>query len=452
MSSLHRLWPVVVSVLAALDPASTSGGAQEAKASSGDQDAPYKRMELELHKVASIFSQISVDAVPDPKGGSSYQVVSKLNHSEWTRIDPQVATLRNALKAAGEPANNKEKAVRETARAIILLRDQKYDEAAKILTGDSIVSFLRELSQNATLGGNIYLFRGLLAEREENWLEAVKNYELAERYETEESDGWRRRWRCYSQLAAQFHRENKDGDALKYKRKAEDELIERAKEMDLKVLNFEGELKGDGLPPSWTRFDFVLGSKVEFVRKDHQPTELKITTDSSSVAVGLPIRINLKNTPFVGWEWRPDVMPPLGDVRAADTDDQACQIVFAFIYRGLFYLLNYGWDTNAPVGTIIARDVTRGGVPCTMFYYVVRSGPYMGPRDELVRESDRNIKGDLERIFNAINIRSIIGQDIKEVDWDEIRFMGVAAMGNTQHSKSRSAGVFGRIWLLDLGD
>lgn len=158
--------------------------------------------------------------------------------------------------------------------------------------------------------------------------------------------------------------------------------------------------------------------------------------------------IEVLKSPVVRWYWRPDELPERGDITEQKTDDQACQFIVIFDYRGRHYLLNYGWDTHAPVGTITARDVTGGLFPYTMLYYVLRSGPHSGPAGKL-QEERRNLVDDIKEILNRIDAKVHFQQDANMVSLKLINVKAIGYQGNTQHSQGRSIGVFGRVSLLN---
>ena len=148
--------------------------------------------------------------------------------------------------------------------AVMFLRDQEYQKAAEILAGQSINAFLDALQEDTTFGGNVYLLRGLLAEQNENWLVAIENYEKAKRYETQESNAWRRRFRCYSQETADLHAAGKDDEAEYYQQKAEDEFKNNVAKMDLRLMPDVQDL--GGLPKEGDNLAVIarLGQSLHF--------------------------------------------------------------------------------------------------------------------------------------------------------------------------------------------
>jgi Protein of unknown function (DUF3047) len=96
---------------------------------------------------------------------------------------------------------------------------------------------------------------------------------------------------------------------------------------------------------------------------------LQLVTSGEAMRIGRPLKIDVKKTPWLVWEWKPLVLPEGGDVRDPKRNDQAGRV--ALIFEGMKGLL-YIWDTTAPVGAEVPPDALE------MFQrglIVVRSGP-----------------------------------------------------------------------------
>lgn len=76
---------------------------------------------------------------------------------------------------------------------------------------------------------------------------------------------------------------------------------------------------------------------------------------------------DLKETPVLSWGWRVSALPPGGDGRKRETDDEAAQVYVFFPGKGLFpkldpRIVGYTWETVPPKGTFYhspKNDSTR---------------------------------------------------------------------------------------------
>jgi len=77
--------------------------------------------------------------------------------------------------------------------------------------------------------------------------------------------------------------------------------------------------------------------------------------------------VEMAKTPVLAWSWRVSALPPGGDGRKRETDDEAAQVYVFFPGRGLFprldpRIVGYTWETVAPKGTFYhspKNDSTR---------------------------------------------------------------------------------------------
>jgi hypothetical protein len=118
---------------------------------------------------------------------------------------------------------------------------------------------------------------------------------------------------------------------------------------------------------------------------------LQLTTDNEAMRIGRTLKVDLKKTPWLIWEWKPLVLPEGGDVRDPKRNDQAARVMVVFEgMKGLLYV----WDTTAPVGTETRPDELE---LFQRVLIVVRSGP-AGLR-QWSRER-RNVFDDYRRLFD----------------------------------------------------
>ena len=75
---------------------------------------------------------------------------------------------------------------------------------------------------------------------------------------------------------------------------------------------------------------------------------LLLRTEGEAMRVGRPVKVDLKATPWLAWEWKALDLPVHGDVREPKRNDQAARIMLMFEgMKGILYV----WDTASPVGT-----------------------------------------------------------------------------------------------------
>ena len=140
-------------------------------------------------------------------------------------------------------------------------------------------------------------------------------------------------------------------------------------------------------PPERTAF-----TQPPAVVQDDGRRVLQLATSGEAMRVGRTLEIDLKETPWLVWEWKVLVLPEGGDVRNPRRNDQAGRVMIAF--EGLKGL-QYVWDTTAPAGTEARPD------ELSLFQrvlIVVRSGSREAGR--WFRER-RNVYEDYRRLFEA---------------------------------------------------
>jgi hypothetical protein len=117
-----------------------------------------------------------------------------------------------------------------------------------------------------------------------------------------------------------------------------------------------------------------------------------LATENEAMRIGRSgIKINLKRTPWLHWEWKALVLPSRGDVRDPKRNDQAGRVMVVFEgMKGIQYV----WDTTAPVGTEARPDEFE---LFQRVLLVVRSGPHDVGRWSRER---RNVYEDYRRLFD----------------------------------------------------
>jgi hypothetical protein len=160
---------------------------------------------------------------------------------------------------------------------------------------------------------------------------------------------------------------------------------------------------------------------------DAENQVIKLRTESSSFALEKSITVDLKQTPYLEWEWKVTVPPTGGDFSSPDTDDQAAQllIVFPKTFFERRKVISYIWDPTAPQGTI---GTATGPIYLNVKALVVESG--VGQIGNWLIEK-RNVVEDYRGLFGEIPERAVAirmqinsqhTKSVAEVFWRTIRF------------------------------
>ena len=187
-----------------------------------------------------------------------------------------------------------------------------------------------------------------------------------------------------------------------------------------------------GVPPGWV-MDRKAGTMNLALVQEGESVALHLTADrNSSFGIKREPSVDLRQYPFLNWLWKATRLPNGGDVRHAETDDQALQIYVAFPSTGFPAKLNtpvlgYIWDNEAPRGWTGRSNQVGGG---KLRYVVVRN---KADRLGEWRSEKRNLLEDFRGLFG----------DLKKVDPVT---QGIELYTNAQHTKSRAEGWFGEIF------
>lgn len=110
----------------------------------------------------------------------------------------------------------------------------------------------------------------------------------------------------------------------------------------------------NGPPAGWV-IDLKKGSHDFSVERDGNELVLHLVSKNNSFGIKKEAKVDVREYPYLNWRWKAVRMPPGGDVRSANTDDQAIQLYLAFPAMGWPAVLNspvigYVWDNEAPRG------------------------------------------------------------------------------------------------------
>ena len=177
----------------------------------------------------------------------------------------------------------------------------------------------------------------------------------------------------------------------------------------------------------WDKRALSEGSRWQVVH-DAGDQVIKLRSDSSSLSLEKSILVDLKQTPYLEWEWKVTILPKEGTFTAAESDDQAAQLLVTFS-KSLFErrkVITYLWDSTAPKGTMAEAPAAPPFL--NIKAVVVESGDsHMG---KWVLEK-RNLVEDFRMLFGTapeqviglrIQINSQHTQSDAEAFWKTIRF------------------------------
>ncbi len=182
-----------------------------------------------------------------------------------------------------------------------------------------------------------------------------------------------------------------------------------------------------GMPNLWQRTVYKPGDGVSF--KVTEEDTGYVEANNGSIQVSTLVNVDLTKHKYLAWDWKAIELPPKGDLRNDETDDQAIQVVVTFqLPDGSPKLLDYVWDTNAPIGTVHEREVGFPGLKRDLSYLVVESGTEYQNQWRPVR---RNLVEDFKQVFRNSPEPSLV--------------KSVTVQTNSWRTETKSAGEVGQI-------
>ena len=151
-----------------------------------------------------------------------------------------------------------------------------------------------------------------------------------------------------------------------------------------------------GVPEGWTRYATIGGRPAyDFqVAEDAGRKALLLRSHNDHSTIVREIRVDLRATPVLEWNWRVVKLPTGGDIRAKENSDLTAHLLviwprFPAMVRSR--LIGYVWDATAPVDTVEKSRKTG-----TVHFFVLRSGTT--ELNQWLTER-RNVLEDYRRIF-----------------------------------------------------
>lgn len=128
-----------------------------------------------------------------------------------------------------------------------------------------------------------------------------------------------------------------------------------------------------GIPAGWKGGQTWGSPAYDFSVVQESPMKaLHLRSRADSSTISKEVKVNLKDTPILEWQWKVVTLPTGGDARNKNTDDQAIQLYVTWErFPRLVHsrIIGYIWDSSAPAGS-----TTKSQKIGLITYIVVRSG------------------------------------------------------------------------------
>ena len=199
------------------------------------------------------------------------------------------------------------------------------------------------------------------------------------------------------------------------------------------VARFDSSALVKGVPSGWI-LDLKKGKPYIDLVKAGDAFCVQLYSNKSSFGIKKGAQVDIREYPFLNWEWAAAKLPKGGDARKSSTDDQVLQVYVAFPAIGWpetlhTPVLGYIWDNEAPKNST-GRSPQIGGAK--LRYVIVKN-----KTDKLNYwyTEKRNIYEDYKRLFADINNGEPPGLT-----------QGVEIFINTQHTGSQAEGFVNNIY------
>lgn len=181
-------------------------------------------------------------------------------------------------------------------------------------------------------------------------------------------------------------------------------------------------------PTDWQIKEWKGKADVRVVNAD-RGLVLCLNSKGTSTALYKNIDIDIKETPYLLWQWKVTKLPAGGDVRKRTADDQAAQIYVIFPKfpsQINSRVIGYIWDTNAPQGSVVASTKLSNTK-----YIVLRSG--QNGLGEWFAEK-RNVYEDYKTLFGEEPPK--MGKISVMIDSDDTKSLAESFFGDIYLSKN----------------
>jgi hypothetical protein len=119
--------------------------------------------------------------------------------------------------------------------------------------------------------------------------------------------------------------------------------------------DFSKGMNNKGVPPGWNLDDKQKPIDISLVKEGDQ-TAVRLKSKNSAFGIYKEQDFDIKDYPFLNWEWKVDELPEGGSFLDKNTDDQAAQVYISFGSLSFFNkpfvkAVGYYWSSTVPVGT-----------------------------------------------------------------------------------------------------
>lgn len=183
----------------------------------------------------------------------------------------------------------------------------------------------------------------------------------------------------------------------------------------------------EGVPVGWEVRELAGKADVELVRGD-DGLAVRLRSNDSSYVIYRDVVVDPHETPLLTWSWKAVRLPTGGDVRHANTDDQAAQVYVVFPKWPSFTateVVGYVWDNAAPVGT----RVTSPKAPNVRMIIVESGTANIGAW----QRQQRNVLDDYRTLFGQAPPR--IGGVAVMIDTNDTHSQAEAHVGELTFAK-----------------
>jgi hypothetical protein len=199
------------------------------------------------------------------------------------------------------------------------------------------------------------------------------------------------------------------------------------------VAKFDSSALVKGVPSGWI-LDLKKGKPYIDLVKTGDSFCVQLYSNKSSFGIKRGANVDIREYPFLNWEWAATKLPQGGDGRRSSTDDQVLQVYVAFSPLGWpeklqTPVLGYIWDNEAPKN-LTGRSPQMGG--SKLRYIIVRN------KNDKLRQwytEKRNIYEDYKKLFADINNGEPTGLT-----------HGIEIFINSQHTGSQAEGFVSSIY------
>ncbi|MFQ5828723.1 MAG: DUF3047 domain-containing protein [Candidatus Methylomirabilia bacterium] len=150
-----------------------------------------------------------------------------------------------------------------------------------------------------------------------------------------------------------------------------------------------------GIPEGWKGGQTWGNPAYEFiVAEEGSMKVLHLRSQGDSSTISKEVKVDVRETPILEWQWKALRLPTGADARSKDTDDQAIQLYVTWKRFPSFArsrIIGYVWDSAAPAGSVIKSQKTG-----MVTYVVMRSG--VADLGRWLTET-RNVYEDYKRIY-----------------------------------------------------